>query len=75
MGNPIDEPTQARINDMIVEVCVRFATEFSLAYTQGVIKEAKEELLGYQGIQWQLSDAPIPTEVLKTGILTKVWLM
>lgn len=71
MGNPIDEPTQARINDMIVEVCVRFATEFSLAYTQGVIKEAKEELLGYQGIQWQLSDAPIPTEVLKTGILTK----
>lgn len=73
MGNPIDDATQARINDRIKEVLATFGTEFSKAYTQVVINNAKEELSPDDGLdsQLKLEEAPLPEHPLKTGMLIK----
>jgi len=71
MGNPIDEAAQARINETIQDVITRFATEFSKAYTQAVVANAKADLKGEDDGGFKLLDAPAQDEILKTGILTK----
>jgi len=74
MGNPIDEAAQARINQRIEEVVKTFGTEFAKAYTQVTLRKAKEELTPPETLEshLKLQDAPVPSAVLKTGILTKV---
>jgi len=73
MGNPIDEPAQARINQRIEEVVKTFGLEFSKAYTQVVLRKAKEELTPPQTLESQLKlqTAPVPSAILKSGLLTK----
>lgn len=73
LGNPIDEATQNRINSRIQEILTTFGAEFSKAYTQAVIEKAKSEVSPETSIEddMQLEDAPVPSQVLKTGILTK----
>lgn len=74
LGNPIDEAAQARINETIQDVIKIFSVEFSKSYTQAVIKNAKDEIEPEKDIldDLKLQDAPIPSHVLKTGMLTKV---
>jgi hypothetical protein len=73
MGNPIDDAKQARINEIIQDVTTRFATEFSGAYTQAVIKQAKADLEGGEGGDgYKLMEAPTESEVLMSGTLEKV---
>ena len=72
MGNPIDDAKQARINEIIQDVTTRFATEFSGAYTQAVIAQAKADLVGEEGDCYKLMEAPIESEVLMSGMLEKV---
>jgi len=73
LGNPIDEPTQQRINEKIQDVVKRFSIEFSKAYTQAVIAKAKLEIEPPTSIEddLKLQTAPIPGHTLKSGILTK----
>jgi hypothetical protein len=74
MGNPIDEPTQARINETIQDVIKIFSVEFSKSYTQAVIQNAKDEIEPESDIldDLKLQEAPVPSHVLKSGILVKV---
>lgn len=73
MGNPIDDATQQRINDRIKEVLATFGTEFSKAYTQVVINNAKAELTPESSLEdeLKLEEAPLPEQPLKTGMLIK----
>lgn len=76
MGNslsPIDEATQTRINELLADATKNFAIEYSKAYTQVVIKIAKEELTPKEDMlgPLKLKSAP-PSEMKgKTGILVK----
>jgi hypothetical protein len=74
MGNPIDEATQARINETLQDALKIFATEFSKSYTQAVIDNAKDEIEPATDIldDLKLQDAPVPSHILKTGMLYKV---
>ena len=74
MGNPIDEAAQARINETIQDVIKIFSVEFSKSYTQAVIDNAKDEIEPASDIldDLKLQEAPIPSHVLKTGMLFKV---
>jgi len=73
MGNPIDDAAQARINDKIQDVVKTFGTEFSKAYTQVVLAKAKADLEPEHSLEddLKLQTAPIPSAVLKTGMLVK----
>jgi hypothetical protein len=74
MGNPIDEAAQARINETIQDALKVFATEFSKSYTQAVIDNAKAEIEPETDIldDLKLQEAPVPSHILKTGMLFKV---
>lgn len=74
MGNPIDEPTQAKINETMQDVIKIFSVEFSKSYTQAVIQAAKDEIEPEADIldDLKLQEAPVPSHVLKTGMLVKV---
>lgn len=73
MGNPLDDAAQARINDKIQEVVKTFAVEFSKAYTQAVLLEAKNEIERPHTLEDDLKlqcpgDA---SAILKSGMLVK----
>jgi hypothetical protein len=74
LGNPIDEAAQARINETMQDAVKIFSVEFSKSYTQAVIDNAKEEIDPPKDIldDLKLQEAPVPSHVLKTGMLTKV---
>eukprot|EP00429_Kryptoperidinium_foliaceum_P092203 CAMPEP_0176195952 /NCGR_PEP_ID=MMETSP0121_2-20121125/6780_1 /TAXON_ID=160619 /ORGANISM="Kryptoperidinium foliaceum, Strain CCMP 1326" /LENGTH=556 /DNA_ID=CAMNT_0017534743 /DNA_START=49 /DNA_END=1719 /DNA_ORIENTATION=+ len=73
MGNPIDEAAQARINETIQDVIKIFSVEFSKSYTQAVIQNAKDEIEPEKDIldDLKLQEAPVPSHVMKTGMLVK----
>lgn len=72
-ANPINEATQQRINDRLQEVLKTFAVEFSKAYTQVVIDKARSDLEPDTSIesQMKLEEAPVPSDPVKKGMLTK----
>ena len=74
LGNPIDEAAQARINDTINETTKMFAVEFTKAYAQAVIENAKDELDPPKDIldDLKLQEPETPSYILKTGMLVKV---
>lgn len=73
LGNPISEDEQQKINDTIQEVIKMFSIEFSKAYTQAVIAQAKQEVEPETSIEdeLKLETAPVPSHILKTGLLVK----
>eukprot|EP00599_Poterioochromonas_sp_BG-1_P001487 CAMPEP_0173144378 /NCGR_PEP_ID=MMETSP1105-20130129/7195_1 /TAXON_ID=2985 /ORGANISM="Ochromonas sp., Strain BG-1" /LENGTH=558 /DNA_ID=CAMNT_0014058043 /DNA_START=49 /DNA_END=1725 /DNA_ORIENTATION=- len=73
MGNPIDEAAQARINQKIEDVVKYFGVEFSKAYTQVTIEKAKAEIESEPGLEdsLKLQEPPVPSAILKSGILIK----
>jgi len=67
----MDASDNQRVQQLIQEVIVRFSTEFTKAYTQGLIKKVKKEIEGEDERAYQLEKAPPQTEPLKLGTLTK----
>jgi hypothetical protein len=74
LGNPIDEAAQQRINETIQDAVKIFTVEFSKSYTQAVIKNARDEIEPETSIldDLKLQEAPVPSHILKTGMLVKV---
>lgn len=73
-GNPIDEATQAKIQETTQEALKIFATEFTKAYSQAVVQKAKDEIEPEKSVldDLKLQEAPVPAHVLKIGMLVKV---
>jgi len=67
----MDADASARVQELTKEVIEKFSQEFAKAYTESLIDKIKEEVNGEEESGFQLESAPIPTEPLKTGKLTK----
>lgn len=73
-SNPLNEETQARINALIQDILTSFATQFPISYTVALVDKVKAEVNPPTSEldACRLEAAPLPSQPLKTGWLTKV---
>jgi hypothetical protein len=73
-SNPLDADTQGRITNLITEIVGKFSTNFPVCYTVALVQKIKSEAEPEKAIldDCQLLEAPLPSEALKSGFLTKV---
>lgn len=72
-SNPLNEETQARINALIQDILTSFATQFPISYTVALVDKVKAEVNPPTSEldACRLEAAPLPSQPLKTGWLTK----
>jgi uncharacterized protein (DUF697 family) len=72
-SNPLDGPTQERINNLITEIVTGFATQFPVSYTIALVDKCKQEVNPphTEIDDLTLETPPVPSEPLKTGFMTK----
>ena len=68
----MDAGTSERVKELTKEVILKFSTDFTKAFTETLIAKVKADVDGEPDEGYQLESAPIPTEPLKTGLLTKM---
>jgi hypothetical protein len=72
-SNPLDADTQARITNLITEIVGKFSTNFPICYTVALVQQIKNEADPPKSVldECQLEEAPLPSEPLKSGFMTK----